>query len=431
MSTPVTDDDVAVGAPVGKADTSRKRRVLIGCALIVLGLFSALVLATSGDKSQTTFGFDAGGALDVPDLTFSQAPFSVIVGILIALAGAYHAVRGFTPAALRWVGAALGILFLLSFLAWAGTGGRTVQLTSLLQQGLLLATPLILGAMGGILCERSGVINVAIEGQMLAGAFAGALLGSLVGLLAGIVGAIVVGAFLGLLLAVFSIKFFVNQVILGVVLNVLALGLTGFLFDAIMANDANATNNPGFFGPAKVPLLGDIPVVGPVLFNQNYLVYAMYAIVVIIDVALLRTRWGLRTRAVGEHPKAADTVGINVLRLRYQNVVLGGCVAGLAGAFLTIGNVGAFSKNMSSGQGFIALAAVIFGRWTPRGALGAALLFGFAGALQSALSFLNTPLQINSNLLGMLPYLVTIFAVAGLVGRVRAPAADGEPYVKG
>lgn len=431
MSAPVTDEELVVHHKVVQLDSSRGRRIGVGVAFVLLGLLSALVLATTGTNRDTSFGFDAGGAIHVPTLTFPLAPFCIAVGVLIVVAGAYHAARGFTPTALRWVGTVAGLLFVLSFLAWAGSGGRTVQLTSLLQQGLLLAAPLILGAMGGILCERSGVINVAIEGQMLAGAFAGALLGTVLGLVAGIFGAIVVGGLLGLLLAVFAIKFLVNQVILGVVLNVLALGLTGFLFDAIMANNSNGTDNPGFFSPVKIPVLGDIPVVGPVVFDQNYIVYAMYVIVIVIDVALLRTRWGLRTRAVGEHPMAADTVGINVLRLRYQNVVLGGCVAGLAGALLSIGNVGAFTKNMSSGQGFIALAAVIFGRWTPRGALGAALLFGFAGALQSVLSFLNTPLQINSNLLGMLPYVVTIFAVAGLVGRVRAPGADGEPYVKG
>lgn len=431
MSTTATDEELLVHLKKVQTGPSTKRRIGVGTALLLLGALTALVLATTGKQSKATFGFNSGGAWHVPDVTFAQAPFCVVVGVVIALAGGYHAVRGFTPSVLRWVGSAAGVLFLLSFLAWAGTGGRTVPLTGLLQQGLLLATPLVLGAMGGILCERSGVINVAIEGQMLVGAFAGALLGTVAGLAAGIVGAIIVGGLLGLLLGVFAIKFLVNQVILGVVLNVLALGLTGFLFDAIMANDSNGTNNPGFFGPAKIPLLGDIPVIGPVVFDQNYIVYAMYVVVIGIDIALLRTRWGLRTRAVGEHPQAADTVGINVIRLRYQNVVLGGCVAGLAGAFLTIGNVGQFTKNISSGQGFIALAAVIFGRWTPRGALGAALLFGFAGSLQLVLSSLNTPFQINPNLLGMLPYLVTIFAVAGLVGRVRAPAADGEPYVKG
>jgi len=301
-----------------------------------------------------------------------------------------------------------------------------------LQQTIFLAVPLILGALAGVLCERSGVINVVIEGQMLAGAWAGALVASAVHNLAlGIVGAVVAGGLMGWLLAVFAIRYLVNEVILGVVLNVLALGLTGFVYDALMQPNANALNNPGFFGPIRVPLLADIPILGPLLFDANVIVYLTYGLIVIVDVALFRTRWGLRARAVGEHPAAADTVGINVLRTRYRNVVMGGCVAGLAGAALTIGAVGAFSKDISSGKGFIALAAVIFGRWSPRGAIGAALLFGFADALQTVLSFTQTPVTIPSSFLAMLPYLATLFAVAGLAGRVRAPAADGEPYVKG
>ena len=267
---------------------------------------------------------------------------------------------------------------------------------------------------------------------MLAGAWAGALVASLVHNLGmGLIAAVIAGGLMGLLLAVFAIRYFVNQVVLGVVLNVLALGLTGFIYDALMQPNQDTLNNPGFFDPIKIPVLGDIPIVGPLFFNANVIVYLTYVLFVVIDVALFRTRWGLRTRAVGEHPKAADTVGINVFRTRYRNVLYGGMVAGLAGAFLTIGAVGAFSKNISSGKGFIALAAVIFGRWSPRGAIGAALLFGFADALQTVLSFTETPVTIPSSFLAMLPYLATLFAVAGLVGRVRAPAADGEPYVKG
>jgi simple sugar transport system permease protein len=169
-------------------------------------------------------------------------------------------------------------------------------------------------------------------------------------------------------------------------------------------------------------------VVGPVLFDQPLIVYITVFLVVLVHLGLFHSRWGLRTRAVGEHPKAADTVGIKVLGVRYRNVIMGGAVAGLGGAYFTIGSVGAFSKNITSGNGFIALAALIFGRWSPRGAVGAALLFGFASALQTMLS-INVPL-IPSNFLAMLPYLATILAVAGLVGKVRAPAADGEPYVK-
>jgi ABC-type uncharacterized transport system permease subunit len=236
---------------------------------------------------------------------------------------------------------------------------------------------------------------------------------------------------MGWLLGVFAIRYLVNQVVLGVVLNVLSIGLTGFIYDAIMQPNANAMNNPQTFNNLAIPVLSKIPIVGPLLFDQNLIVYAMYLLIVGIHFALFRTRWGLRTRAVGEHPKAADTVGINVLRLRYRNVIMGGAVAGLGGAFMTLGSVGSFTKEITSGNGFIALAALIFGRWSPRGAVGAALLFGFAYELQTLLSLVSPPVTIPSNFLAMLPYVATIFAVAGLVGRVRAPAADGEPYVKG
>jgi len=236
------------------------------------------------------------------------------------------------------------------------------------------------------------------------------------------------GGLIGALLGVFAIKYLVNQVILGVVLNLLALGLTGFVYDALMAPNQQTYNNPPPMNAIEIPVLSKLPVVGPLLFDQNVIVYLMYAIVVVIQVALFRTRWGLRTRAVGEHPLAADTVGVKVRRTRYRNVILGGLVAGLGGAYFTIGQDVTFTKNITSGKGFIALAALIFGRWSPKGAVGAALLFGFCDALQTVLSFIGTPVTIPSSLLAMLPYLATIFAVAGLVGRVRAPAADGVPY---
>ncbi len=419
---------------VAQVRVNRKRQLGIGIALVLIGVLSALVLARSAHTGQTSvFDFNATGeGFEVPQIDLPAQSTCIVIGIVIVLCGIYQLVRGFGPWAMKWVGSICGVLFVISFLAWAGSGGTTVQVGGLLQQSLFLATPLILGAMSGVLCEKSGVINVAIEGEMLAASFAGALVGSIAGnLWIGLVGAMIVGALMGALLAVFSIKFLVNQVILGVVLNVFALGLTGFLFDALMADNQDALNNPGFFHPVAIPGLSDIPVIGALLFDQNVLVYVMYVIVFAIDYALLRTRWGLRTRAVGEHPKAADTVGINVLALRYRNVIIGGAIAGIAGAFMTIGAVGSFTKNITSGNGFIALAALIFGRWTPRGALGAALLFGFATALQTVLSLMQTPVRIDSNLLGTLPYLATIFAVAGLVGRVRAPASDGEPYVKG
>lgn len=418
---------------VVEVEQSPRKRVVTGVALIVLGLIAAVLLGTSAGSASTRFdlnGSDPG--ITVPSFSVPGVAIIVICGVIIIALGAYQVVRGFAKSPLRWVGIASGLLFLIAFLTWAGTEGKqSVQVGSLLQQTLFLATPLILGSMAGLMCEKTGVVNVAIEGQMLFGAFAGALFGTIASNWFGLVAAVAVGALTGALLAVFAIKFTVNQVILGVVINAFALGLTGYLYDSVMADDATGTNQPAVFNPIKIPVLGDIPVVGSLLFNQTIITYLMYVIVIVIDVMLLRSRWGLRTRAVGEHPKAADTLGINVLRLRYQNVIVGGCIAGLAGAALTIGSVGQFNKNITAGQGFIALAALIFGRWTPRGALGASLFFGFASALQTALTLLSTPVKIDSNLLAMLPYLATIFAVAGLVGRVRAPAADGEPYVKG
>jgi ABC-type uncharacterized transport system permease subunit len=416
---------------------SNRRRLATGGVLLAIGLFCALGLGL-GSKAgfEATFQLaPSDAAIAVPDLSIPARATGVFLGLVIIALGAWEVWRGFSRHARRWVLSATALCFIIAFLCWSATGGdqgSKLDLLGLLQQSIFLATPLILGAMGGVLCERSGVINVAIEGQMLAGAWAGAMFATIFhnkGL--GILAAVVAGGVMGLLLAVFAIRYLVNQVVLGVVLNVLALGLTGFVYDSLMQKSQDTLNNPGFFDPIKIPVLGDIPIVGPLLFNANIIVYLTYAVIIVVDVALFRTKWGLRTRAVGEHPQAADTLGINVNATRYRNVLYGGMVAGLAGAFLTIGAVGAFSKNISSGKGFIALAAVIFGRWSPRGALAAALLFGFADALQVVLSFTRTPVTIPSSFLAMLPYLATLFAVAGLVGRVKAPAADGEPYVKG
>jgi general nucleoside transport system permease protein len=273
---------------------------------------------------------------------------------------------------------------------------------------------------------------VAIEGQMLLGAFAGALFASSASNLGiGVVAAMLGGALIAVLLAVFAIRYLVNQVVLGVVLNAFALGLTNLGYQSIMQTDPNSYNAGLTLSPIKIPVLGDIPIIGQALFNVNIIIYLTYALVILVDIGLFRTRWGLRTRAVGEHPRAADTVGIRVRATRYRNVIIGGLIAGLAGAALTVGGSGAFNANISSGKGFIALAAVIFGRWSPRGAVAAALLFGFTDELQTLVTAVTPPVQIPSAFLSMAPYLVTVIAVAGFVGRVQAPAADGEPYVKG
>jgi general nucleoside transport system permease protein len=286
-----------------------------------------------------------------------------------------------------------------------------------------------LGALTGVVCSRSGVINIAIEGQLLLGAFTAAIVATVTGSLwLGLVCGGLSGSLVAVLLAVFAIDYRVDQVILGVVLNGLILGLTGFLYDDLMVPYSNTLNSPPTFTAIKLPLLGDIPIIGPVFFDATVFLYLTYLALAGVQVGLFSTRWGLRTRAIGEHPIAADTVGIPVLAMRYRNIIAAGVIAGIGGAYFTIGSVGAFGKNMTSGEGYIALAAMIFGRYTPFGAVSAALLFGFTTQLQSIMSTLNTPIQ--SNLLLMTPYIVTIIVLAGLVGKVRGPRAEGIPYVK-
>ena len=270
-------------------------------------------------------------------------------------------------------------------------------------------------------------VNIVIEGQLLAGAFVSAVVASSThSAAAGLIAAAVAGMLVSFVLAAFSITYYVDQIIVGVVLNVLVLGLTNFLFATWLTQNAQVLNSPTPLPTLAIPGLSAIPVIGPVLFNQTIIVYLMYAAVAIVTYLIFFTRTGLRIRAVGEHPRAADTVGINVSSTRFWSVSFGGAIAGVGGAFFTLGSVGAFSEDVSSGEGYIALAAVIFGAWHPIKATLAALLFGFANELQSVLSILGSP--VPSQFLLMLPYVVTIVAVAGLVGQSRAPAADGKPY---
>ena len=436
--TAVQDDELVVKHVVIEAPIPIRRRVISGVSILIAGIICIVGLGVGARSGDAAFGLsETGEKVHIPVVRVAAESSAIALGVIICLIGGWQIARGFRRHQMKWVISVVAALFVVAFLCWADSGskGNPIDVVGLLENTVFLAVPLALGAMAGVLCERTGVINVAIEGQMLVGAFAGALGSSVAkNLGVGIVSALVAGGLLGALLAVFSIKFLVNQVVLGVVLNLLALGLTGFGYDSLMANDSQTYNSGLTLASHRIPGLADIPIIGKPLFDANWIVYVTYLVIIAIDVALLRTRWGLRTRAVGEHPKAADTVGIKVLRTRYRNVIMGGMVAGLAGAYLTIGTSGQFVKNpigMTSGKGFIALAALIFGKWSPRGALGAALLFGFTSALQPLLSFIGTPVKIPSDFLLMLPYLVTLFAVAGLVGRAQAPAADGEPYVKG
>ncbi|WP_426623203.1 ABC transporter permease [Leifsonia sp. McL0607] len=380
----------------------------------------------------STFRFSENSdAIKLPNLTVdtqvTTVAVTILLAILTAISGWYSWKARKTPI---WMVVLFALIFMFGFLAWADSGSPyPVPITGLFLGTISLAVPLVFGALGGVISERGGVVNVAIEGQLLAGAFVSAMTATLTGSWAvGLIAAMVAGVLVSFVLAAFAIKYLVDQVIVGVVLNVLVVGLTNFLYSQVLAVDPPVLNHPPRLPSWPIPLLSEIPVVGKVLFDQSIIEYLMYIAVFVVWYGLFKTRWGLRLRSVGEHPEAADTVGINVNSTRFWNVSLAGAVAGLGGAYFTLGSVGAFSKEMTAGQGFIALAAVIFGRWDPIRATLAALLFGFATNLQNVLSIIGSP--VPSEFMLMLPYVVTIFAVAGLVGVSRAPAADGKPYIK-
>jgi general nucleoside transport system permease protein len=415
----------------GAKPASAFRRWVAPFTFGLFGLIDIFVLGTFSHSGNATFAFSqAFAAVTVPNLTLPAAVTCYVCGgISIALAVA----RAFLPlsTALRRVAmAVVAFVFIVSLLCWADAGLSTsFNVVNLLQGTLAGSIPIMLGALTGVICSRSGVINIAIEGQLLLGAFAAAIVASGTGsLYLGLLSGALAGMLVAALLAVFAIGYRVDQVVLGVVINTLILGLTGYLYDGVMIPYQNTLNSPATFSAIKIPLLGDIPVIGPVFFDSTIFLYLAYIALAGVQVGMFSTRWGLRTRAIGEHPVAADTVGIRVTAMRYRNVIAAGVIAGVGGAYFTIGSVGSFGKDMSSGEGYIALAAMIFGRYSPFGAVSAALLFGFATQLQSIMSTLNTPIQ--SNLLLMTPYIVTIIVLAGLVGKVRGPKAEGMPYVK-
>lgn len=423
----LTYDDLVVAEPVRFWTRERRAGLILG----IIGLGATLLfgsLAAHVDVRFTLTDNPAGAAF-----TLGGKFGAILFGIIAIACGAAM----WAPGASRFYGWLLGIGIIgvvVSSLYWqisqAPSGLAFMPLVDIVRGTFLLALPLIFGSLAGVLCERSGVVNVAIEGQLLTGAFTGALIGTIAGNpWIGIVGGMLGGVLISLLLAWFCIRYLVDQVVLGIVLNLLALGITGFIYEEVMQSDPEQFNAPPRVPTWHIPGLEKIPVIGPALFTGTVFLYLAILLVILISIGLFRTRWGLRTRAVGEHPTAADTVGINVQRVRWRNVLMGGAVAGIGGAYYTLDLVGAFTKNMIGGKGFIALAALIFGRWSPVGAMLAALLFGFADKLAGYLTSISSP--IPGAFLSMLPYIATIFAVAGLVGRVRAPAADGKPYEKG
>jgi len=400
-------------------------------ALVVFTALYVLLISAAARTGTSTFRLSTDAdVIQLPSLAVPVGPATWVAGLLLLALTAVSFVmvqrRARTP---LWLIIVYILVAVFGFLTWA-VAGASIPVAGLLAGAVALAIPLIYGALAGVIGERAGVVNIAIEGQLLAGAFSAAVVSTITGQpLLGMVAAMVAGVLVAAVLAAFAIKYLVDQVIVGVVLNVLVAGLTSFLFSQVLQPNQAALNTPPRFDRLPIPLLSEIPILGPVLFRQTIIVYLMYIAVAAVWFAMFRTRWGLRLRAVGEHPQAADTVGINVNATRFWNVLLAGAIAGLGGTVFTIGNGIAFNKEMTAGAGFIALAAVIFGQWDPIRATLAALLFGFASSLQSTLSVIGSP--VPSEFMLMLPYLVTIFVVAGVVGRSRAPAADGQPYIKG
>jgi simple sugar transport system permease protein len=429
--TPSTDPgqgpvaEVATG-PVVLAPRSWKSTIIIS----VVALVTFIGFGVFGADSEVRFVWnDTGQPSVIPPLVVHSQTVGLLLGVL-ALACAVGAAvfawrRRRTPVALTFLSA---LSFLTALVAWVGEGGD-VPVVFLLTGTIGLSTAVIFGSLAGVIGERVGVVNIAIEGQLLGGAFTAAVVASVtdnlyVGLLAGMI----TGALISMVLVTFSIKYLVDQIIVGVVLITLMFGLTNFFYSAALADNGQTLNFPGTLPFLPIPLLSDIPVIGPVLFDQRLTTYIMFVLIPVVWFFLFKTRWGLRIRALGEHPLAADTVGINVNRWRFWTVTAAGLIAGLGGAALTLGSIGPFVRDMSAGQGFIALACVILGRWNPFLAAAAALLFGFSRNFRIWAGQAGS--EIPPDLIAMTPYLVTLIAVAVLVGRAVGPRAAGKPYVK-
>lgn len=409
------------------ADVAQQRRWLVGAIIVAIGLASLWLFALNVPADVISrYRFTGGGdPVQLPTVDLPTQTVNLILAAMLIGLGVFHALVGIRRTAFLF--GVIAFLVMSLFLTWS-IRGASLNLTGLVESTFLRAVPFLLGALSGIMCERSGIINIAIEGMMLTAAFISVIVASAtdnlwIGLAAGLVS----GGLIAGIHAVLSIKFKVDQIISGTVINIFAVGITNYLsLRWLIINQE--LNNSGTFPKLPIPGLSQIPIVGTVLFNQNVLFYSALVLMLVVNFVLFSTRWGLRTRAVGEHPKAADTLGVNVFKIRYTNVVLAGMIAALAGCFLTLGSVGRFDKLMTNGRGFIALAAMIFGNWNPFGAFGASLLFGFADSLQLKLQILTS--VIPSEFLLMAPYLATMIVLAGVVGRVRPPAAEGTPYEK-
>jgi len=429
---------VATAVPQGEGLAARKalRDARIrGAVFAALGVLS-FYFASTAFSTPALFRFwiqrQGGESLDIAT---SVGVLWMIAGALAGLLGLLQLTRG---AAFRWRPWLLVILMpYVAVVLAALLNGTPAILTNVFSGTLELAAPITLGALAGILSERSGMLNIALEGKMLVGACVASIAASvaliitanvLLSTLIGIAAAMSAGGLLGLLLAWLGIRHKVDQIIAGTVINIGAVGITNFLFLRVLGSNTEL-NTPPTVSSFRLPLLSEIPVLGPILFSARPYVYVGIILVIILTYMLFRTRWGLRLRAAGEKPAAAGTVGINVLRIRYQAMLYAGLISGLAGSYLSLATAGSFQMQMTAGKGFIALAAVIFGAWHPVGAFAAALVFGFADTTQALMSILGV--DVPPQLLNSVPYIITIVVVAGVVGRVRGPAAAGQPYEQG
>ena len=418
--------------PVNKSaqKSTPRTRLIAGSLLIFTGLMIILLFGTNLRPGlHTTFGLtplDDQNVIPIPPMVLPVQTSIYFLALVAVFVGAWQLARGIRSN--NVLVSVVAFCFVAAFLIWAAKG-KSMDLVGMMNNTLVRATPIALAALCGVVSERAAVVNIGIEGTMLICAQTAVVSSTLThNIYLGLLVAILTGAVVAGIHAVLVIRFKMDQIVSGTAINIFAVGATSFIAKFYLVKQINLLNNSDIFPIISVPLLSKIPVIGPVLFEDNLIFYLTLLLVGVIYVLLFYTPWGLRTRAVGEHPKAADTLGINVYLTRYVNVIIGGMIAGIGGAYFTIGSVGRFDQNMTNGKGFIGLAAMIFGNWNPIGAYLASLLFGFADSLQVKMQILSVP--IPSQFLAMAPYIVTMIVLTGVVGRAIPPAADGKPYEK-
>jgi len=415
------------------------RRQMVGIAFGLMGIILVFVLSPNLIEESRAFAFEKPVFGEQLQIGFNPSILVMVIGILYWIAAGLS----FLPPKndrisliAQVIGAMLAIPLIVGIALALSANSVTTNVMNLFDTSLVLATPIALGAMTGLWSERVGIINIGIEGMMLGGAGVGFMAYAVLGhssnvwwLWFAILVSVLSGAALALLLAFISIRYNVNQIVGGVVINILALGLTGFLRSQVIVPSGYSKGVAT--SEIALPLLSKIPIVGDTLFTGRPIHFLMYLVVFFTWLVMFRTAWGLRVRAAGENPHAAETLGINVVKVRYQSVLVGGLIAGLAGAWFSMESQSGFEDNMTNAMGFIALAAMIFGKWTPWGAFGGAMLFGFARALGSRLQFLDVEIGgfgIPSEFFQSVPFIVTLVVVAGALGKATPPAAEGQPF---